>query len=522
MSKLKLCLCSLALSLCVLSVPTMEVHATEAGALTGDTSTETPEGGSEGSSSGSGHEASEEGLVYGTGDAIADIMQNERFEGAIESIQGITEFTDVWFTRIITFVAFFIISVSMLRNVLAGAYCANNKFWDKVHEAHETAAATSFQQLTQNFKSITSKNVGSMSKAVLTFIPDIKAWTDFEGDTIEPKAYFMKAIPQMLACIAIGIFIYNGYYRDTAATVGSMGSVLIERTLSSVNPESFVNKLFNTTGWPSWPTENDTSLQGQTELAICKELQSLVASNFSDVDSTQEKAQFVANTANFIRNLTEGDFQKFYDVAEDKEGKYSYKVTSIDSMATAKGVYDDASTTGTVIMGDEDNNGNVPFRVIVNDPVSTLGLASTKGHDGNSCLVVTGMFKYTSQATGKGKSNVNTDGWSGEDGAVVTTIEGVTVSPVGGTCSLTGGKALFINYEFNASELVTTSDGSKINSKELNIEGQPSTSIRINKGLLTIGNAELPIESDGTVYLGYIKYHGKNCGKVYIKAVAKN
>ena len=37
---------------------------------------------------------------------------------------------------------------------------------------------------------------------------NIKAFTDFDDADIEPKAYFMKAIPQMCACVIIGIFIF--------------------------------------------------------------------------------------------------------------------------------------------------------------------------------------------------------------------------------------------------------------------------------------------------------------------------
>ena len=78
-------------------------------------------------------------VVYATSDAnaVADILNNQRYEGAIESIQSVTEIVDTGFTMFITFIAFFIISAAMLRNVLAGAYCAFPKFWDKVDAAHK-------------------------------------------------------------------------------------------------------------------------------------------------------------------------------------------------------------------------------------------------------------------------------------------------------------------------------------------------------------------------------------------------
>ena len=88
-------------------------------------------------------EKTEQGITLGTGDAVNDILLDGRFAGAIESISFITKFVDHWFTVIITATAFFIISAAMLRNVMAGAYCSNHKFWDKVAEAHEKADAVS-------------------------------------------------------------------------------------------------------------------------------------------------------------------------------------------------------------------------------------------------------------------------------------------------------------------------------------------------------------------------------------------
>ena len=283
MNKLKRILFAFAFTFCLLSVNPLTVHATSG--------TPTEETGDDGGDSTTNdvNNKSEEDLYWGTGDAIADIMNDERFEGAIGSISSITGFVDIWFTRIITFVAFFIISAAMLKNVCAGAYCANSKFWDKVAEAHQKSEAVTLAGMKDAFKNVGNTSVGGLRDALLGIVPNIKAWTDFDDADIEPKAYFMKAIPQMIGCVIIGIFIYNGYYRDTAATVGSMGSEIIERTLGSVNPESFINKIFNTTGWPDWPTEHDPSKQGQFEYKICKEIQSLVASEYSDVDTTEEK-----------------------------------------------------------------------------------------------------------------------------------------------------------------------------------------------------------------------------------------
>lgn len=96
-----------------------------------------PSGGEGGGSGGTGGggELTTTG-ISDTGNAIQDIMNNPRFEGAISSISKITGFVDIWFARIISLVSFFIISAALLKNACAGAYVANSKFWDKVADAH--------------------------------------------------------------------------------------------------------------------------------------------------------------------------------------------------------------------------------------------------------------------------------------------------------------------------------------------------------------------------------------------------
>lgn len=269
--------------------------------------------------------------MVSTGDAIQDILVDGRFRGALHTISKITEFVDIWFIRIISIISFFIISAALLKNACAGAYCANSKFWDKVADAHQKNDAISIATVQQYFGGgqFKNTNVGSLKDFLLGLIPNIKAFTDFDDADIEPKAYFMKAIPQMIACVIIGVFIYNGYYRDTAAKVGEMGSVLVSRTLNSVNPESLINSVFNATSWPDFPWEGDVSEEGKGYLKIAKELKSLVSSNFSDVTTADDKAECVGNIVNAINS---GSGEIPWDSAGED---YIYKMSNVKSYVSA-------------------------------------------------------------------------------------------------------------------------------------------------------------------------------------------
>ena len=312
----------------------------------------------------------ESAYIQSTGDAVKDILLDDRFSGALDTISVVTEFIDIWFIRIISLVSFFIISAAMLKNVCAGAYVANSKFWDKVHDAHEVTANASISQTIDYFKGgqFKSTSFGSMSKFLLNIVPDIKAFTDFEDADIEPKAYFMKAIPQMIACVCIGIFIYNGFYRDTAAKVGEMGSVLIDRTLNSVNPESLVNSIFNTASWPPIPWENDPSLQGQLKLAVAKELKSIAASNFNDIGTSAQKTAVLQKIVDAIDAKLPSDEASYTPPSELGEG-YVYKVSNVTGNAAAD---TSISNEGPVPQGNGDINYTYKF------PLNELVVSATE------------------------------------------------------------------------------------------------------------------------------------------------
>lgn len=225
-----------------------------------------------------------------TSDAVADIMNSDRFSGAISSIEWLTTRVDYWFTMVITAAGFFIISAALLKNACAGAYCANHKFWDKVAEAHEKNESMQLSQLFSGMKDkIMNISTSGIKDAILCIVPNIKAFTDFDDADIEPKQYFMKAIPQMLGCIIIGVFIYNGYYRDTAASVGNFGSEICSRVFSSVDPATWVDKLTQTTGTPPSIYENDQTLEGKALLQVTKALYKVYLSNTPNLTSTEDK-----------------------------------------------------------------------------------------------------------------------------------------------------------------------------------------------------------------------------------------
>lgn len=409
MKRLKKLIMLSLVSMSLLSAP-LTVHATEVTEVTsgGDSQTTDPND-TDGPENTPNDQYNKNGeYVIQTGDAITDIMDGQRFQGAVRSINFITEFIDIWFIRIISATAFFIISAALLKNVCAGAYVANSKFWDKVDDAHKKKDAISIASAKQFFaggQGIMNTQVGSVRDFLLCIVPNIKAFTDFDDADIEPKAYFMKAIPQMCACVIIGIFIYNGYYRDTAAVVGETGSVVITRVLGSVNPEGLVDTLFNTTGWPDFPTKNDSSIQGRAEYEISKAIKGALASKCKDIKTAEQKAAAINNIANSVRFTTEGSFGECYSATGvgNLEGEtVDWKIAGVKAINTA---FIEGSEACELYEPDERGNRyfTLYFKYGGTCGSGELGIASNDVTP-TDCIAVTGYFKQEMVAEVNGTS----------------------------------------------------------------------------------------------------------------------
>ena len=248
------------------------------------------------------------GTYRETGNAVDDILDDARFSGSINSIKKVTAVVDKWFIFVISIVAFFIISAAMLKNVCAGAYVANPRFWDKVYDAHQKVGSQSINGIKQYFTGggILNSQLTSFGEVLLVIVPNLKAFTDFENsssENIDPKAYFSKSIPQMLLCVIIGIFIYNGYYRDTASKVGAFGAESFTRFVGEADPVALADRLYNTTGKPKTAYDRDKSIQGQLGKALADKTYSLYVSTYHDITGAGSKSKLMAAIVNDVNGM---------------------------------------------------------------------------------------------------------------------------------------------------------------------------------------------------------------------------
>lgn len=218
-----------------------------------------------------------------------DILQNPKYAGAIDSVSWLTDWIDSGFGMVITIVAFLIILVAMFKNVLAAAYCAYPKFWDRVDAAHKEVESLGWIQQFKDTFMTRDVNSGSFSNAIMRILPNIKAFTDFEGDTVRPKTYFIRAIPQMILCIIIGAFIYNGYYRDLAAKVVDFGSEMVSRVLLEVDPIAVFDQFTGAAGRPVFASDGSELADQQLVNKIATTVYNAVIGEYNDISGAEAK-----------------------------------------------------------------------------------------------------------------------------------------------------------------------------------------------------------------------------------------
>jgi hypothetical protein len=245
------------------------------------------------------------------------------YKGAIDSISGIVNVVDGGFIMVISFVAFFIISVALLKNVLAGAYCAFPKFWDKVDLAHKEVENDGFIQRFRNtFSSqgVQQINMGTISKALLSIMPNIKTLTEFEDNTLGVKNYFIRAIPQMLVVIMIGAFIYNGFYRDTAIKVADFGSEIFARTVLAADPIALFDQITGSGGRPDFSTGNSPEQADKDRTKVFTTAYEAIIGRYNDISTAEEKARLVASTETLLTPWMQ-EFNEFF-------GNQQWKMTA--------------------------------------------------------------------------------------------------------------------------------------------------------------------------------------------------
>jgi len=202
--------------------------------------------------------------------AANDLVDREAYKGNIEKISWIVNLFDGYFIKVITFIAWLIISLAFLRNVLSGAYCTYPRLFDKL----------SAIKADMNSKK-SSGGVGIFLWILSFIVPNIKPLTDAWEYNGNPKTYLTKSVIQGVIAVFIGTVIYNGLYRDVIGKGSEFGVHFVDKYIMSISVADVFDETLKE-GKDFVPTYSDATKAGKFMKKFTLEVYNAILSYHGD------------------------------------------------------------------------------------------------------------------------------------------------------------------------------------------------------------------------------------------------
>lgn len=342
-----------------------------------------------------------------------DLFSSDWTVGNLYEVQGLVNVLGHLAVVVISAVGFGIVIFSIIKNAMSGLYVVNPPFWDKVDQLKKELVGDgngggnagmlgqSINGLTGAIDGKTNNKVagtlGGFLTLVLSYIPNIKALTDFEGDANpDKKQYFAKAIPLLIAQIFIGTLIFMGYPTKIASWIGNGGTYIIDSVINNVDPVETVKKISDGIFVYSLASDGAQDPYEQNINQFTRELVRVVTTKYTDM-----KKDSVQNTALAIEQDLDAQFDNdaIRNVLGVAEG---YNVTcSAITQTTVPTVTSSFSQLNDHLYASQASNGTTTYRYFLN--AANLDTGSTMS-DTNDWFVlsVVGTPEAVSNASSAG------------------------------------------------------------------------------------------------------------------------
>lgn len=372
-------------------------------------------------------------VTTGATEASQDLFNSAWTTGNLFKVQGLVNFLGNIAVVVISAVGFGIVIFSILKNALSGLYVVNPPFWDKVSALKDDmvkGTTDSINSLTNKSGNEMAKKLGGGIALLLSYIPNVKALTDFDendGD-VDKKQYFAKAIPLLIAQIFIGCLIFMGYPTKIAAWIGNGGMYAIDAVLNNADPVELVQGLSNKIMIYNLSTDGSQDPWEQTMNEATRKLLATVQSKYTDM--TKQPTQTVALEIE-SKLMQAFDDESIKNILGAGEG-YSINMSSITSeiVPQTSQSYSPVGPTGEVFVA-QATNGAFSYRYYLNGTNLSTGSTKTGPNDWfilnitATPVAVTNVSNSSLIAFGGYDSNGATI--SSQNGSLKIPVKGITV-----------------------------------------------------------------------------------------------
>lgn len=283
-----------------------------------------------------------------------ELFMAENTQGALSSISPVVAILSQITVVVLSIVGFGIVNFALIKNAVNALYWVAPKHWDKVDQVKRAnltmsnltgAAGAANGDVGANNQVM--QLIGSVASLMYSVLPNIKAMSDFGVDdngkavNVDPKIYFMKALPLAVVQIFIGVFVFNGYPAQVAETFSKAGTEVFDLVLANTDPVALVKKIPTSFAFYSLSTD---SAEDDVSVVVNEAAKSAIKTylgTFNDVQ--QEKRDEVALSIEaWLLNEISGDKSEYCN-----SDKYDVSITSqMDSIEIDMSRFNDVENDG--------------------------------------------------------------------------------------------------------------------------------------------------------------------------------
>lgn len=221
------------------------------------------------------------------GTAGNDLFSSDFTTGDLSKIQPIVRVGQFISVAVISITGFAIVISTILKQTMHGLYATQPKLWDRVDEVHRMKAAQMLGKIKGGGNEI-QETIGFLFNLVFSILPNVKAITEFEDDTVDTKTFFTKSLPSACVFMFIGVFIFYGYTAKFGEKVAGFGTTIIDNYFMQIDPIEWAAKI--PTSFARLTFSSDNAL-GDHEAQINKVAKKAVSAYLSDINDVEKDMQ---------------------------------------------------------------------------------------------------------------------------------------------------------------------------------------------------------------------------------------
>lgn len=273
------------------------------------------------------------GLGYGDN----NLFNSSYTSGDLSKIKPIVDVVQTVSVWTISIIGLAITISTIIKQAVHGLYATNPKFWDKVDEIHRQKLGATIDRGGNQIQMI----LGFGLSFAFSLFPNIKAITEFDGDTVDPKTFFTKSLPMSCLYLFIGVFIFYGYTTKLGEKVSLFGTELLDNYFLQIDPIEWAERIPTSFAKINLSTSGSKADFDNQVNSVTKKAYAALKTDLSDI--TKERQPRVALE---VESWVISCFEEVRQYTDEDNWKLTYNARTTPMMSDLSKVHNGKSSDG--------------------------------------------------------------------------------------------------------------------------------------------------------------------------------